>query len=177
MYSFQKEHTVTITSLLTILIGALVISGWLFNIPGFQNLFLHYVSMKFNTALCFIFLGAALLITQFQIKKYSRIVFLSLSFFIILIGTASVSQDLFHFNLGVDQFFIADKLAFTEKYPFPGRMSANTAVCFIIFGLTFFGFSSRSIFIKNAVTISFAFGNSYFCYCNNWLPVQLVFIL
>ncbi|WP_242060524.1 methyl-accepting chemotaxis protein [Aerosakkonema funiforme] len=47
-------------SIAVIAIGCTVILGWMFNIPLFKSVFPALVSMKVNTALCFILAGAAL---------------------------------------------------------------------------------------------------------------------
>jgi len=115
--------------------------------PGPQSIFPQYALMKYNTALCFILVGAALFITQFQIERYNTIIFQALSLVTFLIGALSVSEELFHFNTGIDQLFMADKVSIAQKYPFPGRMAADTSACFVFFGLAFLGFSAKNSFI------------------------------
>jgi len=144
MYCPQKSKAVTIISLLSIVIGIMVIIGWVFNLPGLQAIFPQYVSMKFNTALLFILLGATLLLTQFPAKKYNTLFIIVLSSLIAFAGILSLSQDIFHFNAGIDQLAITDRLAIADKYPFPGRMAANTSACFALFGLAFLGFCTKS---------------------------------
>ena len=140
----KKVTAVTIVSLVSLLTGILVIMGWEFHISGLQTVFPGYISMKFNAAICFIVLGAALLLTQFQFKKYNTLAILVLSFLAILIGLLSVSEYLFHFDAAIDQLFIADAASIVKKYAYPGRMPPGTAICFILFGLSFFGFSTKS---------------------------------
>jgi len=144
MYRPQKSKAVSIIGLLSIITGAMVIIGWAFNLPGLQSIFPQYVSMKFNTAMLFILLGAVLLATQSESKNYNKIFLLALSAFVTLFGALSLSQDIFHFNAGIDQLFITDKDAIGEKYPFPGRMAANVSACFLLFGLSFIGFCAKS---------------------------------
>jgi len=134
MYSLQKNKTITIIGLLGIVTGIVVIIGWLFNLPGFETIYPHYVSMRFNTALCFILLGATLIITQVESNKYNKLIFLVLSITLSIFGALSLSQDIFHFNSGIDQLFVTDRLAIVEKYPFPGRMATNVSFCFALCG-------------------------------------------
>lgn len=47
-------------SLFTIAVGIVVLAGWFFNTPSFKSVLPGIVSMKFNTAVCFIFSGIAL---------------------------------------------------------------------------------------------------------------------
>ena len=117
--------------------------GCLFNLPGLETIFPQYVSMRFNTALCFILVGAALIRTQTEHENDSHLFFIVLSCLITLFGLLSLSQDVFHFSAGIDQFFVTDKLAITEGYRFPGRMAANVSGCFALIGLAFLGFCTK----------------------------------
>ena len=177
MYPPRKVKAVTFISLLSLLTGIWVMIGLRFHIPFLLNVFQGYVSMKFNAALCFVLLGAALLLTQFQIKKYNAVVFLVLSSLITIIGILSVSQNLFHFNSGLDQLFIADKNSATLKYPFPGRMADNTSVCFAFFGFAFFGFSIKNRLYLTLSQYLLHVRYCNFCHIDNWLSVRIIDIL
>lgn len=144
MYVLPKVKSVTIISLVSLAIGTLVLIGWAFHLLPFYSEKMNSVLVMFNTSLGFCLLGIALLITQFQVKKYTIVAFRALSLLIFLTGALSVSQDLFHFNTGFDQLFMVDQVAIVHKYPFPGRMSGITAVCFVLFGLAFFGIVAKS---------------------------------
>ena len=147
MHSFQKSRANAIISLLAIITGVSVIVGWAFNLPGLETIFPKYDSMKFNTAVCFILLGSALFTTQLQGKKNYKPLFFALSALAALIGALSLSQDIFHYNSGMDQLFIIDKDAIAEKYPYPGRMAANVSACFLLFGLAFIGFCAKNSYL------------------------------
>jgi two-component system, sporulation sensor kinase E len=159
MHLLPKVKAVTVIGLVSGATGVYVMTGWALHLLPFFSAKMDYALVMFNTALAFCLLGAALLITQFQIKKYNTIVFRGLSFLVFVIGALSVSQDIFHFEAGFDQLFIIDQVAIVHKYTFPGRMSDMTAVCFVLFGLAFFGISTKSRLIHtisqyllNAVT-------------------------
>jgi PAS domain S-box-containing protein len=147
MDSTQKNQAVIIISLFSIFIGITVIIGWVFNIPVLETIGPTYVSMKFNTAICFIFLASALLLTQFKTIRYTTIPIFLFLIIVLLIASLTVFQYIFHFNTGIDQLFIADKAATIAKSPFPGRMAVNTSVCFILFVLAFLGFNTKRRFI------------------------------
>ena len=139
----KVKLVITIISLFSIAVGWAVIFGWVFSIQGLKSFIPGYLAMKFNPALCFVFLGFALFITQFPFKKYNSQAFLILSFLALVLSSVSLLEDLFHFNAGIDQLIFADKAAIADKYPFPGRMAANTALCFVILSVSFFGFATR----------------------------------
>jgi len=147
MYPFQKSKAVAVISVLAIFTGACVIVGWAFNLPGLETIFPQYDSMRFNTAICFTLLGSALLITQLKTKSYHQSLFILLSVLAALLGALSLSQDIFHYNAGIDQLVITDYKAITEKYPFPGRMATNVSACFLLFGLAFIGFTVKSRYV------------------------------
>ena len=148
MVHSQKNVTIIMMSLFTIVAGIAVIIGWIFGLPGLHTIYPQYDSMKFNTALNFILLGSALLLTQFQKKKYNNLLFLALSSALTLFGLLSLSQDLFHFSAGIDQLVVTDKAAIAQKYPFPGRMAVTVSFCFMISGLSLLGFSAKKPFIQ-----------------------------
>jgi len=148
MFSLPKNKSVTAISLLSVAVGVAEIIGWLLNLPGIQKIFPRFVSMMFNTALCFTLLGAALLITQFQIKKYSRACYFTLALLITLIASLSLSQDIFNYRLGIDQLVVIDRADILVHYAYPGRMAVNVSCCFILFGLALLGFQSNKRFIN-----------------------------
>lgn len=95
------------------------------------------VSMHFNTALGFVLLGAALTSLSFRFAQASRILssFLSGLFagLVALLGAVTLTQYLTGRDLGIDGFFMDPYL--TPHSPYPGRMAANTAACFLLAGL------------------------------------------
>ncbi len=146
----RKVTAVTVAGFLGLVTGILVVIGWELHISRLQTVFPGFVPMKFNASVCFILLGAVLLLTQFRFKKYNTFAILVLSSLIVLITVMTVSEYLFHFNTALDQLFITDTGSITSKYPFPGRMAPTTAVCFMLFGLSFFGFTANSRFFHLA---------------------------
>ncbi|WP_295795495.1 PAS domain S-box protein [Mucilaginibacter sp.] len=144
MHFTEKVKAVTVTSLVSILSGLVVIAGWFFSIPVFQTAIANQVSMKFNAALNFVLLGFALLLTQSLPKRFYNSAFVILSLTILIIGLVSLLQTVFHFNSGADELVIADKLSIKSKSLYPGRMSVNTAICFVLFGAALLGLSAKS---------------------------------
>jgi PAS domain S-box-containing protein len=137
MYDQQKNKAIIIISVISIAAGITVMFGWIFNIPALQQIVPSFDTMVFNTALCFIFFGSALLFTQYQTGKYQLHVFFVLSLLCTLTGLITLLQFLFHFNTGLDELFIIDKQIVSGSHLFPGRMAFNSAICVFLLGLGF----------------------------------------
>jgi len=112
-------------------------TGWIFNIPAFQSIIPGFEAMRFNTALCFVLFAGALLLTQYQSRGYTRVIYFILSLLGTIIGLITVTQDLFHFTSGLDQLFVTDKTVPSYSIPFPGRMAFNASINFFFLGLGF----------------------------------------
>ena len=142
--SSGKLKSISIIGFISIVTGFLVLMGWVFNIAVIKTILPQFVSMKFNTAVEFILLGSALLLTQMQSKKGYQIISLILYALIIGISIVSLLQTIFHFNTGIDQIFITDTKPVNQHFPYPGRMSTITATCFALFGLALLGLALKS---------------------------------
>jgi two-component system, sporulation sensor kinase E len=140
----HKNGTITIISLFTIIVGTIVILGWLFSIQVFQSIVPGFEPMRFNTALCFMLFGSALLLTQYQSRKYNTLLFIILSLPGALIGLITLCENIFHFNSGLDQLFVTDTVLLSRRYPYPGRMASNAAAGFLLLGLGFLIFATKS---------------------------------
>jgi two-component system, sporulation sensor kinase E len=140
----QKNRTIIIISLITIVTGITVMMGWIFNIPALQSIAPGFIAMKFNPALCFVLFGGALLFTPYKTQKYGALAFFILSLTGTLIGLVTLSQDLFNYNAGIDQLFINDKTPISSVFPFQGRMAFNASVNFFLLGLGFLALSGKN---------------------------------
>ncbi|HVY52988.1 MAG TPA: diguanylate cyclase [Gammaproteobacteria bacterium] len=120
--------------LLLVLLASLVILGWLLNLPYLVSPFTDDNNMTFNTALCFLSAGITLSlpINEFKVKKISYLITGGLLLFI---SSVSLSQYLFNYSFGLDQFFMSKW--FPDHNPYPGRMALNTCVIFILTSLVF----------------------------------------
>ena len=114
-----------------IVLGAIVILGWLLKIPELVRVVPGFAPMVFNTALCFMLLGAALATAS---QTWRQRVQPMLGGFTIAIAVLVLSQDLFSIDVGIDHLFSADWLH--DPRPHPTRMAPNTAVAFILSGAT-----------------------------------------
>ncbi|MCL1475621.1 methyl-accepting chemotaxis protein [Argonema antarcticum] len=135
-------------SIAVIAIGCIVIIGWMFNIPLFKSILPGLVTMKANTALCFIFAGAALWLwhksqgignnsvlhaqatpTTQNFLKWAQVC----AALVLLIGLLTLIQYGVNGDFGIDQLLFKEsaKAAGTSA---PGRMGANTAANFVMVG-------------------------------------------
>ncbi|MDX9883505.1 MAG: PAS domain S-box protein [Prolixibacteraceae bacterium] len=122
--------------IITVAVGITVMIGWIYGISALQNLISGYVSMKMNTAAGFVLAGSSLFIFHHsrQIKK-RRLPAQILAILVILTGLLTITEYLFHIDLRIDQLLLAEMPGTPETY-LPGRMALNTAVLFVLTGLS-----------------------------------------
>jgi len=145
MESIKKNKAIIIISLLSIITGALVVSGWVLHIDALQSIIPGALRMKINPAICFIALGAALITTQLKPGKYNAAVYLFLVSLVGLISFITFLQYQFNFSCGIDQLLFVDKADLTEHYPYPGRMALNTSICFFLLSMALLGLHSKKV--------------------------------
>lgn len=114
-----------------VMLGATVILGWLFRVPDLVRIVPGFAPMVFNTALCFVLLGGALVLAAGSSVRYERAQ-RWLAGLSIAIATLVLSQDLFSIDIGIDRLFSADWLQDARAHP--TRMAPNTAIAFILGG-------------------------------------------
>ena len=140
MRSHVKKNIVLWVTLLVVAISSATLIGWLFDIQRLLSVLEGGATMKFNTALCFFWMGILLWFTFKQKKNFQRI-----SLFIALIMVAFSAVVLLSYigklSFSIDNFFVQDH--YSTMYP--GRMSPATAVCFLLMGLGAFLIIQREI--------------------------------
>lgn len=138
--SKYKKPIVTV-SLIVGVLGISVIVSWILNVSLPKSVLPGYVVMKFNTALCLIFISISILLHAINKNKAWPNLF---CFLTLVCGLLTFSQDLFDYNLGLDQLFVTDFEAIAANHPAPGRMSPLTAICFILISLALGGIKSKN---------------------------------
>ncbi len=161
--------------LLILLLGISVIlswhTGWETQIRDSFQIHQRFIPMVYNTALAFALSGLALLL----IKHRS----IALSFGIVLMGLGSLilMEHFLGFDLLIDQLIVEDHL--TSAPASPGRMAANTAICFTVAGLSFILAAVTKRIDIMAVVIAMLgfliFIISAVAFLNYVLPIQLTF--
>jgi diguanylate cyclase (GGDEF)-like protein len=134
----MKLHIVTLYSkAILILLGIVVLMGWLFHIPSLVRIWPGMVGMVPNTALCFIFVGTTLFIQE-AVNNGKRntplyVVHYLLLTFIILIALSSFFEDFMRFNLKINDWLATDWLR--DMNPTPGRMAPSSSIAFILYAI------------------------------------------
>lgn len=131
----QKFHTlIRSAAIVSIIVGFLVIIGWIFNIQLFKTVIANYPAMKFNTAICFVLAGLSLLFITKE-SSSANIIYKILALLIFLFGLISFSENIFEFNSGLDNLFFSNA---EISIPGEARMASATSGSFMILGFSFF---------------------------------------
>src|SRR5262249_16906721 len=117
-----------VTAAVVIAVGAIVCVGWLLDIVALQRLHPALASMKFNTALVLLLLGAALLRSTRRETGHVHRAFAAIA---TAIAAASLVEYGLGINLGIDELVCRDP----HSIRFPGRMSPATGGCILLLGL------------------------------------------
>lgn len=112
-------------------LGTMVIAGWLLKNPVVVRIAPGFAPMVFNTALCFVLLGAALA-APVRVAWRERAQSL-LGVAVALLAALVLAQDIFPLDLGIDHLFGDDWL--NDPRPHPTRMAPTTAVAFVLAGV------------------------------------------
>jgi PAS domain S-box-containing protein len=118
-------------------VGILVLVGWALDVPLLKSVLPHLVSMKANTALCFLLAGISLWLAQERQGDSHAQLRLRLSQAAAAAAAAlsllTLSEHLFGWDLGIDQLLFREAPGAVETTS-PGRMSPQSAVISILFG-------------------------------------------
>ncbi len=132
-----------LSGLFTIVLGLIVIAGWVFNVATLKSIFPSEISMKANAALCFILSGIVFVfLLPSETRVFRRRIGQIIALAVFTIGLLTLAEYIFNQNFGIDEMlFIESKDAFLNVSP--GRMSANTAFGFIFIGLSLLFFDKK----------------------------------
>ncbi len=121
-----------------VIVGGMVLLGWAFDIGVLKSVLPGWVSMKANTATCFILIGIALWLTAHPLATLNSqrsILFFRLARFfnllVGLIGLLTLGEYISGWNLGIDQWLFREPVG-TVGTPHPGRMTAEAALLFVL---------------------------------------------
>lgn len=123
-----------IASITVIVIGCMVILGWMFDIPTLKSVFPGLVTMKANTAIGFILGGTCIsLWHRGPRESQSRRVALICALLVLAIGLLTLMQYGLGVNLGIDELFFKESVDAVATAT-PGRMAPNSAFNFLLLG-------------------------------------------
>lgn len=114
-------------------LGVLVILGWVLKIPELVRIVPTFAAMVFNTALCFLLLGIALMLSEVS-HAWRKHLQLLLGGLTVVIAALVLSQDIFSTDIGIDHIFSGGWLE--DAHINTTRMAPNTATAFIVSGVT-----------------------------------------
>ena len=120
------------SSLFAILIGGLVLVGWLFDIIILKSVLPGLATMKANAAFAFVIAGVSLWLSQTERTVQQRRGGRVCALMVTLIGLLTLAEYLGDFDLGIDELLFDDPL--TAQTSHPGRMASATALSFLMLG-------------------------------------------
>lgn len=123
-------------SLLIVIIGFLVLMGWLFHIPILLSPGHGFSTIKSNTGLAFLLIGFSLWFIQTKrINLHNKQIAQILACIVVIIGVLTLIEYIFNLNLGIDQLLFKEAAgAFNTSSP--NRMALNSTICFILAGMS-----------------------------------------
>ncbi len=132
-----------ICAILTFVIGCSVLLGWFFHISILKSGLPGIVTMKFNTALCFVLLGISLWLLQE--KRSGKTTLFTARVCLVIISTILVVttfEYMYGKNINIDELFFPEdpNPVFTVH---PGRMALNALISFIFITSALFLLSGR----------------------------------
>jgi len=128
LLTFFAKRLVLLSGGIISVVGLTVMIAWYAGYSSVTQIFPNFASMKFNTALAFLFCGLALIAANLGRWREVGILGVVVS----TVGLLTLSQYLFDLNLGIDQLFF-EHAEVTSAHP--GRMAQATAFSFLLAGL------------------------------------------
>lgn len=124
-----------IASLIATLIGTLVLLGWILDIAPFKSFLPGELSMKVNTATCFLLAGLSLWLlpwaqTNLPVRRIAQVC----ASIVALLGLLTLLQYLSGQNFGIDELVFKDNTA-AIRTVHPGRMAPNTSLNHLLIGI------------------------------------------
>ncbi|MFA5352611.1 MAG: PAS domain S-box protein [Thermodesulfovibrionales bacterium] len=115
--------------------GLLALTGWVFDIAALKSVYPHLVSMKANTAVCFVLLGISIwLLQERRLTPGTRRIAWVFSFMVSFIGLLTLIEYILKTDFGIDQLLFKEALG-TVGTSHPGRMSPKSALNLFLSGI------------------------------------------
>jgi len=134
----RLSRFVIFASWLSILIGLLGFAGWLFHVHLLKTILPGLVTIKANTAICFVLFGISLWLQRKEptrTRDTRRWAARALALIIAVVGALSLTEAAFGWDLGIDQLLFKELPEEAFGSVRPGLMSQVTAANFLLLGL------------------------------------------
>jgi PAS domain S-box-containing protein len=121
----------------TVLVGLLVIVEWVVDIPFLRSLSTDWASMVFNTAVSFVLLGTALVLSvRGEVDRRRCVAAIACAGVATLMAILTLLEYALGCDLGIDRLLFSSTVTDFVAPMYPGRMASPTAVNFILLGAT-----------------------------------------
>lgn len=133
-YPTPYKKVIILTGLFMIITGLAVLFGWAYDIQELKSISAQFSSMKVNTAIGIIFLAASLLSLLLSHKNATFITLLAIAP-VLFVGGVSFSENILHYNLNADDFFMPRYTTALPHFKFAETMSVVASFCFLMASL------------------------------------------
>ena len=121
-------------AMLVIVIGSLVLAGWVLDVSWLKTLSFGGLSMKANTALCFVLLGFALYCdSRSDTSRSLMYLTRSAALLAAMTGLLTLIEYISGWNAGIDQWMFTEPAVTAGTY-MPGRMAPDSALSLLLLG-------------------------------------------
>jgi signal transduction histidine kinase/ActR/RegA family two-component response regulator len=127
-------HLPRIAGAIAVALGTLALSGWLLGIDELKSIVPGTITMKANTAIGFVLLGAAVWLSEASGGRRRRTLGAGLAIAAAVLGALVGAQYLVGRDFGIDQLLFQEPPGAAGTVH-PGRMSPQTSLSFVILGL------------------------------------------
>ena len=127
------RHLSGLAGIAAAMIGAMAMAGWVLGVDVLKSVIPGLITMKANTALVLMLLGASLYATAAETERYKHAVRVA-TLVASALAAAVFSQYLHDHDLGVDLFLFYEPSG-TAGTVHPGRMALNTSLCLLLVGV------------------------------------------
>jgi hypothetical protein len=115
-------------------VGAVVLAGWILDNDALKGSMFSGITMKANTAMAHLAIGASLVLLAPQERSAARTwAGRALALFAAVLGLATLSQHFFGWNLGIDELLFAEAPG-SPATQSPNRMGPPASTCFPLLG-------------------------------------------
>lgn len=141
---FKRQSIVA--SVAAFVLGAVVLLSWAFDLPLIRTIRPGLVTMKANTASCFLLSAAALFILAKESRSSrGRLLVYLCSGVVVTIAALTVVEYFARADFHLDQLLFKDHTVLASAFP-PGRMSPGTATNFLFLGIALVLLATRRAF-------------------------------